>query len=213
MPPNPFQPAWEKLLTGLGASPAAAREGFHDLAAHYAAGLRHYHTLDHVAEVAATARSLADLAADPAAVELAAWFHDAVYDPRAADNEEQSARYAGEALTALGLGGPTLAAVGRLILATKHHQVAPGDVDGQILLDADLAVLGAPAARYAVYAAAIRQEYAWVPDADYRVGRAKVLAGFIERGRIYHTGRMFEELEETARRNLVEEIRTLNTPS
>jgi predicted metal-dependent HD superfamily phosphohydrolase len=99
--------------------------------------------------------------------------------------------------------------VKRLILATKSHHAADEDADAHVLLDADLAVLGAPAEEYARYAAAIRREYAWVPEEDYRCGRARVLQRFLDRPRIFQLDRMHERYDVTARRNLGGEIAAL----
>src|SRR5262249_44897436 len=144
---------------------------------------RHYHTLEHVGAVLDTLDSLGE--STPALL-LAAWYHDAVYDSRAADNEERSADLARATLAALGAPADGAAETARLSLLTKPHRTAEDDVAGQRLLDADLAVLGAEPATYDRYAAAIRREYAWVPEADYRAGRRRVLEGFLARPRIYH---------------------------
>jgi predicted metal-dependent HD superfamily phosphohydrolase len=103
----------------------------------------------------------------------------------------------------------TVAAVAQLIVQTKTHHVSSKDRDGCVLLDADLAILGAPAADYRAYARAIRQEYAWVPDEHYRTGRQEVLRSFLQRERIYKTEQLHQESEAQARRNLEEEIRRL----
>ncbi|MGL4552499.1 MAG: HD domain-containing protein [Gemmataceae bacterium] len=170
---------------------------FDDLLARHAEPHRHYHTLTHV---------LAVLEALPGAgttLAVAAWYHDAVYDPRAADNEERSAGLMRRSL--MMLPPDVLDEAARLIRLTKTHQAADDDADGMALLDADLAILGADVADYDAYAAAIRREYAWVPEADYREGRTAVLRRFLGRGRIYHTARMSGR-EGAARANLEREI-------
>jgi predicted metal-dependent HD superfamily phosphohydrolase len=175
---------------------------FDDLVARYAEPHRRYHTLDHVRDVL---DSLVD--AGPALL-FAAWFHDAVYDPRASDNEEQSAELMRRVLAANGVAPDVLEETARLILLTKTHTAELCDWDGYELLDADLAILGASEAEYDAYAAAIRAEYDWVPEEAYRAGRATVLRRFLERRRIY---RRTWEREEAARRNLVREIASLTT--
>jgi predicted metal-dependent HD superfamily phosphohydrolase len=139
------------------------------------------------------------------ALALAVWFHDAVYDPRAADNEEQSAAVA-QRLLAPWVAPPVLAETARLILLTKRHETTPEDGPGHILLDADLAILGAGPAEYDCYAEAIRREYAWVPEADYRAGRKRVLERFLLRPRLYYTDRMRARAEAPARENLHGEV-------
>ncbi len=200
---------WSRLLAGLGAGSEECRRAFADLAARYASAGRHYHTLDHVD---AMLRTLADLGADEIrepALFLAAWFHDAVYDSRAQDNEEQSAVLAVSSLRPLRLPEALLAETARLILLTKTHQAAPADTAGHLLLDADLAVLGAEEAEYDAYARAIRREYDWVPEEAYRPGRREVLETFLGRPRIYFTPVLAARREEKARNNLRREIAAL----
>src|SRR5918912_1569268 len=98
-----LQTEWARLLVGLGCPPGACQSTFADLAGRYREPWRYYHTLDHVAAVLEEVRSLRGGAPEVPALLLAAWFHDAVYDPRAGDNEERSAAYAGEVLGAQGL--------------------------------------------------------------------------------------------------------------
>ena len=139
-------------------------------------------------------------AADINAVKLAAWLHDVVYDSRASDNEDRSAEYADRLCASLSI--PVGRRVASLILTTKTHD-DDDDPDAQVLLDADLAVLGASGAEYRVYAENIRHEYAWVPEPEYRVGRRRVLESFLARPRIYH---LLVDLEAPARRNIAAEI-------
>jgi predicted metal-dependent HD superfamily phosphohydrolase len=200
---------WLSLLKSVGVPPAQAGQLLEELTACYTEPHRAYHTLDHVRDVLSWVQFLRPWAADPTGVQLAGWFHDAVYNPRAKDNEEQSARMAKTRLTALRLPSQTTQGVCRLILLTRHHLTTMDDRDGEVLLDADLAILGAPAEEYENYARAIRLEYAWVPEPNYRVGRCQVLHSFLERGRIYVTQPMFEHREQQARINLQNEVATL----
>lgn len=107
---------------------------------------------------------------------LATLFHDIVYDPKRADNEETSA------LIARAWVQPRDAdAVAALILATKAHDF-DADPTTRALLMADLGVLWTPSERlYRCYARGIRAEYAHVPDAPYRAGRTAVLGELRER--------------------------------
>ena len=202
--------SWRTLLAPYGAAPAAVAAAFDEVAARYREPVRRYHTLEHVGEVLAAVERLADEAADPAAVRLAAWLHDLVYDPRASANEAASAAVAGELLPRLGVPAPVVAATARLVEMTASHDPAPGDADGRVLADADLAVLGAPPRRYRRYCADVRAEYAWLPEADYRAGRARVLGSFVARPRIFRTERFFAEREARARANLAEELAELS---
>jgi predicted metal-dependent HD superfamily phosphohydrolase len=200
--------AWSALVRSVGGQDEAGRAIYADLARRYGGPGRHYHTLGHLAEVLATVEELAEAGAS-AALRFGAWFHDAVYETRAADNEEQSAGLCEEAMDRLGAPPVMIVQARRLILATRRHEATEDDRDAQILLDADLGILGAPAARYASYARAIREEYSWAPEEDFRAGRRRVLESFLRRERIYFTQRMFAEREASARQNLRDEIYTL----
>jgi predicted metal-dependent HD superfamily phosphohydrolase len=146
---------------------------------------------------------------------LAAWFHDAVYDPRAVGdaNERDSAALAESVLAGLGVPAPTAAEVRRLILLTAGHTVAPGDPDGALLCDADLAVLAAPPADYDRYAAAIRREYAHVPEPAFRAGRAAVLAGLLTLPALFRLPPLAARWEEPARDNVRRELAALSEGS
>ncbi len=204
-----MEAAWRELAGRAGVVEGNVKAIFQDLCRRYSEPGRAYHNLDHVAAMLNTVSEFEDTLHDDMAVRLAVWFHDAVYDTRRSDNEEQSAAYASTALSHAGASPLLLPAVERLILATKTHQAAPDDTDCQLMLDADLAVLGVSAAEYDRYAQAIRQEYAWVSDDDYRTGRRRVLEGFLERGHLYHTASLFQEREQAARTNLRREIERL----
>jgi predicted metal-dependent HD superfamily phosphohydrolase len=175
----------------------------------YSSQGRFYHTLEHIREMLEVLSFLKDLAGDFGAVCFAAWFHDSVYDTHASDNEEKSAAYAAQVLGDLGLGRRRPEEVCRLILLTKNHLASLDDLTGQVLLDADLAILGSAEERYDQYARAIRQEFAWVPNEDYRAGRTQVLSAFLRRERIYCTEDMRMRYESQARENLLREIRLM----
>jgi predicted metal-dependent HD superfamily phosphohydrolase len=206
-----LKPSWLKLLARYNVTPAAAAPPFDLLVAAYSAPDRHYHNLEHLDEMFRVAGRLATISDDTAPLHLAIWFHDAVYDPRAKDNEPRSADLAVDLLGPIGVPASALERVVRMIRATAHRpgDPPPGDRDTSILLDADLAILGAPEERYARYAADIRKEYAWVPDADYRKGRAAVLEAFLTRPRIYCNDLLFQEIEGRARANLRAEVAAL----
>ena len=187
---------WQRLLSDSDST-------FADLAARYGEPGRHYHTLDHIRAVLDRIDALWPDA--PPALQLAAWLHDVVYDSRAADNEERSADYARAVLPALGVPSDVIDETARLILLTRSHETDPDDRAGRTLLDADLAVLSTNAPTYDAYAAAIRREYAWVAESDYRAGRRRVLERFLVRPRIYLTIEM-AEAEPRARDNLRREI-------
>ena len=204
--------AWHKTAARAGLTRPDAEAVFQDLRRRYSEPGRAYHNLDHVAAMLGTVTELGYMVHDEVAVRLAVWFHDAVYDSRCGNNEEQSAMVAAEELGRAGPSPSVPPAVGRLIMATKTHTAPPGDMDCQILLDADLAILGASAAEYDRYAQAIREEYIWVPEHAYHAGRRRVLESFLGRERIYYTDALFVQREQAARANLRREVEWLTNP-
>ncbi|MEE1755672.1 HD domain-containing protein [Streptomyces sp. SP18CS02] len=180
-----------------------------NLLARWAEPQRRYHTTDHLLAVLQRVDELERYADDPALVRLAAWFHDAVYDPERSTNEERSARLAERALPELGVDPARTAEVARLVLLTITHDPAPGDGNGDVLCDADLAVLAAAPDAYAAYAAAVREEYGFVPDDAFRTGRAAVLRQLLGLPRLFRTPYGEREWEERARRNLTTELHLL----
>jgi predicted metal-dependent HD superfamily phosphohydrolase len=173
-----------------------------DLLRRYAEPHRRYHGIAHLRAVLDGVDDLAGHAADADAVRLAAWFHDAVYDPARDDNERASADLARARLG----GHPAADEVVRLVLLTAQHAPLPGDRDGAVLCDADLAILAADPAAYAAYAAAVRAEYTAVPDDAFRAGRARVLGDLLGHRWLFHTSAGRERYEIPARRNLRTEL-------
>ncbi|MBZ4322812.1 HD domain-containing protein [Streptomyces huiliensis] len=185
-----------------------------DLLTRWSEPQRRYHTTAHLTAVLDRVDELAEHAETPrdlAAVRLAAWFHDAVYLPERSTNEERSARLAGRALAELGIPEDVTAEVVRLVLLTVGHDPAPGDRNGELLCDADLAVLGGAPEAYATYAAEVRQEYGFVPDEAFRAGRAAVLRQLLGLPRLFRTPRGYERWERAARHNLTTELALLTT--
>jgi predicted metal-dependent HD superfamily phosphohydrolase len=180
-----------------------------DLAARYGEPHRRYHTREHLADVLDLVDELAPHADDADAVRLAAWFHDAVYAPERGDNEERSAWLAERMLTDTDAGPGLIAEVARLVRLTTTHAPAAGDRNGHVLCDADLAVLAAEPDRYAAYAAAVREEYAFIPDEHFNRGRADVLRGLLELPRLFQTPPARARLEGPARHNLETELMLL----
>lgn len=174
---------------------------------------RHYHTLTHLTAVLDHIDVLEKYADDPDLVRLAAWFHDAVYLPERSTNEERSARLAERALPEAGLSAEKTAEVARLVRLTAGHDPADGDRNGQVLCDADLAILAAPPSAYAAYTAAVREEYHFVPNDAFRAGRSDVLRQLLELPRLFRTPYGQEHWEATARYNMRAELEMLSTPS
>lgn len=185
---------FERLWSTLGLRPPE-EELFDAIMDAYEEPHRAYHTEQHIEECLL---HLDGYGGHEPEVELALWFHDAVYDPKAHDNEERSAEWAVRELK----DDPSLAeTVKRLILVTRHDAV-PDAPDEQLLTDIDLSILGAPPERFEDYERQIRREYIWVPEEIYRRERAKVLQRFRDRKYIYSTEYFRDLLEAQARRNL-----------
>lgn len=199
---------WKRLWSGLGVEVVPGGL-YNQLVRAYGEPQRHYHTLQHLRECLAHFDAAASLALRPAEVELALWFHDAVYDPTRRDNEERSAAWARSGIAAAGCDAAVAERVAQLVLATAAHEAPTGDADAALLLDIDLAILGAAPARFDEYERQIRAEYAHVAEADFRAGRARVLAGFLARPRLYATGVFHGALEQRARANLARSLATL----
>ncbi|HEY5836258.1 hypothetical protein [Streptomyces sp.] len=180
-----------------------------DLLDRWAEPQRRYHTLDHLVAVLIRTTELTAYTDNPDTVALAAWFHDAVYRPDREENEERSARLAEHALPEAGVGADRTAEVARLVRLTVTHTPAAGDRNGEVLCDADLAVLAGDPAAYAAYAAAVREEYAFVPDDVFRAARATVLRRLLDLPALFRTPYGQEQWEAVARRNLVTELELL----
>lgn len=204
--PGPvFLTKWAALADELGLSDEASRDIGFDLAACHTEPHRHYHTMSHVEAVLEHLEALH--AASPTA-RLAAFFHDAIYDPTRGDNEAQSAQLAREVLDAVELA--EAADVATIVTATASHELVAGTPrDTAAFLDADLAILAAPAHVYDTYVTNIRAEYAHVSDADFAVGRRAVLERFLTRDALYFTGAGRLRFEIAARANLRRELDTL----
>lgn len=196
-----------EAVVGLGGDAEGAAVAAGALVQRYAEPARRYHTVAHLGAVLAEVAGLAG-AEPPLAprvrhqVVLAAWFHDAVYDPAAAGNEEASAALADEVLGGLGLAAADRVEVARLVLVTAGHAVEPGDEAAATLVDADLAVLAAGRDDYEAYRRAVRAEYAHVPDDAWRSGRAAVLDALLASPRLFHRGPDAAHREARARANL-----------
>lgn len=193
---------WPALLAGY----SGLRDG---LVEAYEEPHRGYHDVRHLAEVLERIDVL--LGSEPEsnverdAVLLAAWFHDAVYDPDG-DNEERSAALAERELTRTGLPPRLVAEVARLVRMTATHRPPDRDAAGGVLCDADLGILAADEERYDQYVRGVRQEYGHLSDADFRAGRTAVLRALLEPPTLFRTGFAREHWEERARRNIEREL-------
>jgi predicted metal-dependent HD superfamily phosphohydrolase len=196
--------AWHELIDKHCAATHAAAAG-RALVIAWSEPHRRYHTVEHLRSVLHHVDELAAHADDPAAVRLAAWYHDAVYQGTP-DDEELSAQRAENDLSALQLASDLVAEVTRLVRLTATHDPRPGDRNGETLSDADLAILAAPTDRYTAYTAAVRAEYAHVPDAAFAAGRAILLQTLLDAPAIYRTPHSRQHWEPQARSNIRTEL-------
>ena len=162
---------------------------------------RFYHNIGHVENCLQQLHMHSQFVEHPLLVELALWFHDAVYDTHQKDNEEQSANLAVQVLTEAGLPEEQTKKIRDLILATCHNS-SPKSLDAKLLVDIDLSILGSSTEQFERYDEQIRQEYSWVKEGEYREARKRVLRAFLERRSIYETDLYRNKYENRARENL-----------
>ncbi|TKB21332.1 MAG: hypothetical protein E5V75_02845 [Mesorhizobium sp.] len=184
-----------------------------ELTALYQAEDRHYHSLAHIEAMLALVEEYRRLLHDPSAVEAAIWFHDAVYDSRAKDNEAKSAALAEQKLSGR-ISSERLSRIVAMIDATATHQLPRLDdekatSDAALFLDMDLAILGAEPGAFDGYEKAVRREYGWVEEPMWRAGRAAVLKSFLARPHIYHTAAFRQRFEAQARQNMEHSLAAL----
>lgn len=205
-PVDPVDP----VAPATAGSDDPARAAWRELAARWQEPHRRYHDLAHLTQVLARIDDLAAEPHDGPVVVLAAYLHDAVYDPLSATNEADSAALASEVLDGLGVPAEAVDRVARLVLATATHAPDGDDRDLAVLCDADLAVLAGGPDAYAAYAAAVREEYAMVPDDRFRAGRTDVLMGLLALPSLFATPTGRRRWEAAARHNVATELELLS---
>jgi len=181
---------------------------FDELIRAYSSPNRYYHNLTHIEDCLSVFDQATFLAAHPEEVELAIWFHDAVYDTSRGDSEEKSAEWAKSVISQAGLNGEIAERASRAILATRHDAELT-DTDAQLLVDVDLSIPGREADVYWRYEENIRKEYAWVSDDLFRKKRTEILRRFLDRQHIYYHEKYREMFEERARLNLEQAVAML----
>ena len=198
--------SWSNLIHYLEVDGQLAEITFSDLITTYSNPVRFYHNLIHIQHLLSLIEETGAIAHQLPVIQLSTWFHDYIYDSQAQDNELKSAIYAEETLNKFAINPDFVQSVKQIILSTKQHQPLIETVDNLIFLDVDLAILGTSPEKYAAYAQAIRQEYSWLGDRNYQLGRKRVLTNFLTRERIYYTDYFYHKLESAARANLTAEI-------
>jgi predicted metal-dependent HD superfamily phosphohydrolase len=181
----------------------------HRLRSAYNEAHRRYHNLRHIDECLKEIDGCRHMAEEPHAIEMALWFHDAVYDPRSTTNEADSADLAADCLTGAALAPAVIDRVHQLILSTKSHR-SESLGDEALMIDIDLSILGRPFARFWEYEYSIASEYSWVPAATYAYKRSEILAAFLARPVIFLIPSFRQRYEASARTNLKAAIQRLN---
>ncbi len=209
------QAHWQKLMLSLG-NPEKGNAIFADLVARYAEPHRAYHTLEHIVKMLDELEKSGGGTENATDVIMATWFHDAVYDPTAKDNEEKSVMVAEEAMKHFGspLGSLGFCVFNRrevveCIMATKKSVCSLDFFSTRLLVDLDLAILGASEEEFDEYEAGIRKEYEHVLPRDFAIGRSRILRSFLDRPRIYATEHFCQKHEAAARANLARSIENL----
>ncbi|PAP97669.1 hypothetical protein LRP31_22795 [Mesorhizobium mediterraneum] len=184
-----------------------------ELSALYRAEGRHYHSLAHIEAMLALAGHYRASLHDPEAVEAAIWFHDAIYDSRAKDNEAKSAALAEKKLSGR-TDAQRLGRITAMIIATATHELPRfsdenAARDAALFLDMDLAILGATPDAFDAYEQAVRREYGWVEEPMWRAGRSAVLKSFLARPHIFHTEEFRQRFEAQARQNMARSLKAL----
>ncbi|MEM7018759.1 MAG: N-methyl-D-aspartate receptor NMDAR2C subunit [Pseudomonadota bacterium] len=198
---------WQLLCKHLSL-PQKTAETFNSLQSAYSEPGRFYHTLVHLEDCLIQLDTCRATAPNPHDIELALWFHDAIYDTHAADNERQSADWARQFLTQNGADTKCINRVDKLIMATCHDAL-PQDETECYLIDIDLSILGRTPDAFAAYEAQVRQEYVWVPEKEFCQRRQAILEAFLQRSQIYQTAHFYKHYEMSARRNLANSIEHL----
>jgi predicted metal-dependent HD superfamily phosphohydrolase len=181
---------------------------FSALVAAYGEKHRAYHTGQHIDYCLQQLDAAPGIAREPAEVELALWFHDAVYNPHSSDNEARSADWACTLLVRHNAPAVRVERVRAHIMATCHEAPATTP-DSELVVDVDLSILGADEVTYGAFETNVRQEYRWVPSILFRRKRAEILESFLARPKIYSLEFFHTRYEEQARRNLTKAISAL----
>jgi predicted metal-dependent HD superfamily phosphohydrolase len=187
----------------------ALRAAFDGLIARYSEPHRKYHTVRHLDECFAKLAEVRHLAEHPAEVEVALWFHDAIYEKRSDQNEAKSAELAAATVRNAGGSAECAQRICDLITATRHAAV-PQSNDARVLVDVDLSILGESPERFDEYERQVREEYSWVPEFLFKRERRKILEEFLARPAIFSTELFRERYEAQARANLERSLKQLS---
>jgi predicted metal-dependent HD superfamily phosphohydrolase len=205
----PLIEEWRLDMEADGAVRANRAAVFEQIVARHSEPHRRYHGVTHLEALFELIRRHAPRVSPGCPSRLAIWWHDAIYDPQASDNEQRSADLARADLARLHVPTVIIDHTAALILMTKNHWRGPADGEGDNFLDADIAILGAPPETYDAYATGVRQEYSWADDAAYRTGRSTFLESALARVRLFRTETFEHAYAKQARENMARELASL----
>lgn len=200
---------WDFLVQPFYIEQKISKKIFLNLVKYYSNSSRFYHNLQHIDHLLNIIEVLREKSDNFVAIQCAVWFHDVIYNTHYTNNEEKSAEYMDIELNSLKIPQKIIDKAKNMILKTKKHQADEDDIDSQILLDADMAILGSEISEYQIYAQAIRQEYYWVSKQEYSIGRKSFLTQILTRKYIYFNEIFAQTLELKARKNIRWEINNL----
>jgi predicted metal-dependent HD superfamily phosphohydrolase len=208
MDPTQLRTHWSANYRWIGGAPDATDICDRLLAGWQTPG-RAYHTLQHLGECMDLLTRWGYLHKAKHEIAVALWFHDFIYDVRASDNEDKSIEAARLMLSAEKIAPAVIERIAQLIAVTKHDSAAPQNENEQLLVDIDLAILGAAPTRFAQYCEQVRTEYSWVPADIYRDKRIAFLRSMLDRPKIFGLEAAGLGRESAARRNIQAELARL----
>ncbi len=200
---------WKATWRELDVSMTPALLGvFDELIARYSEPHRQYHTVRHLDECFAKFAEIRPLAEHPGEVDVALWFHDAIYEKHSDQNEAKSAELAAATVRNAGTSTECAQRISALIMATRHAAV-PEDIDAKVLVDVDLSILGETPERFDEYERQVREEYSWVPGFVFKRERRRILKEFLARSAVFNTDLFRERYEGQARANIARSLQQL----
>ncbi len=203
---------WRKLLKNYHIEQQIGAPFFQEILSAYSEPHRHYHNLNHLNHMFQELESYETDSSEVVTNEMlwAVWYHDIIYKPGAITNEKKSAIKAKESMRSFNIQQSSIDKVIELIMATEHHQTDSDDINTQIFLDADMAILGSDETSYSKYCKVVRKEHSGIPDFLFNRGRKKFLSSTLKQESIFLSSFFYRKYELTARRNIELELSDLN---
>lgn len=197
---------WQKLMSKFAIS--SNEQTYLELVKCYGERHRYYHSVKHIDAVLSHLDKVSEFVERAHEVELALWFHDAIYKPFSSTNELDSANWAISYLAENGVSDEVSVRIRNLIMATLHTTEV-GNAEEEVIVDIDLSILGCTAEIYEQFEKNVRKEYRLVPYFLYRKKRKEILQRFLSRDRIFHTDYFYQRYEYQARINIKNAIGNL----